>query len=250
MSPVTGLGVIVPLRCKSWSCPHCAPRKRHAWINRFAAGEPEREMTLTTRADPSLTPVEIATRMKGHWVKFVAEIRKVFGPFEYALVWELTKAGTPHCHVLTRGSYIPQRWLSSHWHALGEGENVDIRSVKKTRAHAAHLCKYLGKDTGQTALHLTGLRIIQVSNGYDLPSREPSPSVKYEDYVWSFIGMRPPQVLKELENSSVKFRATPTPEDGYELTLENPDHTIDMVWDNDTHSLGFFEVDIATRSPP
>ncbi len=250
MSPDTSQGILIPIRCKSWTCPRCADIKRLNVILRLAAGKPEREMTLTTPADPNMTPIEIAKRMKLAFPKLVAQIRKEFGSFEYALVWELTKAGTPHAHVLTRGSYIPQRWLSARWHALGEGANVDIRAVKNHRKHAAHLCKYLGKDVGQTALHLAPLRIIQFSRGYDLTPDEPDKTSQYADWVWNFITYTPPEILAKIKHAGVRLIAKPTREDGFEFVLDNPDHTLDVVWDDDEHELTIFEIERPPRSPP
>jgi hypothetical protein len=250
VSPDTDEEIVIPLSCKSWSCPRCADIKRLKYIRRLAAGQPQREFTLTTRSDPNMTAVEIVERMKRAFVRLVGEIRDDFGSFEYALVWELTKAGTPHAHVLMRGSYIPQRWLSAHWHALGEGKNVDIRAVKNHRKHAAHLCKYLGKDVGQTALHLAGKRIIQFSLHWDLPSNEPSKPSPYEGYNWQFIGLTPPQIIEKLRQAGIRFTATPTPEDGFKIRLDNPDHMIDWVWDPDEHKLSVCEIDRPPRSPP
>lgn len=120
--------------------------------------------------------------MKRAWSKLVSQIRHTFGPFEYALVWELTHRGIPHCHVLTRGSYIPKRWLSARWTALGFGPVTWITSVKTSRLHAAHACKYLAKATGQTAIELAPLRTIQVSTNY-LPKPPDETAVPDEDKI-------------------------------------------------------------------
>jgi len=64
---------------------------------------------------------------------------------EYLAVWEVTKAGWPHLHVVARGPYIPQRWLSHHWQQLTGAPIVDIRAVRGSRDAARYVAKYLTK---------------------------------------------------------------------------------------------------------
>ncbi len=60
---------------------------------------------------------------------------------EFVLVVELHASGIAHLHVLL-DSYIPQRWLSQAWQAVGGGKIVDIRWVDVHRT-SAYLSKYL-----------------------------------------------------------------------------------------------------------
>ncbi|MBA7537072.1 hypothetical protein ES705_29338 [subsurface metagenome] len=183
-SPTRDEAIIIPLPCKSWDCPNCGPKKRHAWIYRLASGQPEREITLTCPVGKFLTPELAALKMKLAWGKLVLKIRKQWGPFEYALVWELTKKGVPHCHILCRGSYIAQKWLSKQWEKLGIGPIVYIKSVKGDKLHAAHACKYLAKSNGQTARILAPMRLVQVSGNYELPVPDAPKKDEYPDWVW------------------------------------------------------------------
>jgi hypothetical protein len=63
----------------------------------------------------------------------------------YLCVFETTKAGTPHLHILTRGSYIAQRWLSSMMKKLADAPIVDVRRVRNKREAAAYVAKYISK---------------------------------------------------------------------------------------------------------
>ncbi len=195
-SPDRSHVVIIPMRCKSWDCPHCGPRKRLEWIHKFMNANPDREITLTCPKDKWPDPQDAAWHMKKAFVKLVQRIRRKYGPFEYGLVWELTKAGTPHLHILSRGSYIPQKWLKLQWQDLGIGFIIHISSVKNAGLHAAHLCKYLAKDTGQTAASLTPMRIVQVSRGFLLDEPASSTADAYPGYAWVFSSQSPTEVLK------------------------------------------------------
>ncbi|MBA7539229.1 hypothetical protein ES705_31508 [subsurface metagenome] len=178
--------VIAPMTCKSWDCAPCGARKRQQWIHKFQNADPEREITLTIPKGKWPDPQDAAWHMKKAWTELVRHIRRTFGSFEYGLVWELTKAGTPHMHILSRGKYIPQKWLRLQWIALGMGSIVHITTVKNKGKHAAHLCKYLAKSTGQTAAALAPMRIIQVSKNFLKPEPEPASPGQYADFEWVF----------------------------------------------------------------
>ena len=193
--------MLMPMRCKTWSCPHCAPNLRRTWIERFRRGHPKREMTLTVRPTPDQDAYHQAIRLKTAWEKLVKRIRRAYGPYEYALVWELTQQGTPHCHVLSRGKYIPQSWLKQTWHELTGAEIVWIRAVRNDTLHAAHACKYLGKACGQTADAIRPLRVIQCSaHYYTDPQKKPEPETT-RGWSWAWIKEDPADVLTTLTNT-------------------------------------------------
>lgn len=65
---------------------------------------------------------------------------------QYALVWETTKSGWPHAHMLLRAPFIPQARLSSIWADLTGAPIVDIRPVRTQGQAVAYVSKYLTKD--------------------------------------------------------------------------------------------------------
>lgn len=65
---------------------------------------------------------------------------------QYFLVWELTKAGWPHAHLLLRAPYIPQKWLARNWQDLTGAPIVDIRAIRHADHVAHYVAKYLAKD--------------------------------------------------------------------------------------------------------
>jgi len=82
--------------------------------------------------------------------KLVKRIRRQYGKFEYFAVKEQTMSGLIHIHLLYRGSYIPQDWLSETWAEIHCAKIVWIREVNLKRDSkkkiAGYLVKYLAKD--------------------------------------------------------------------------------------------------------
>lgn len=220
--------VIIPLPCKSWDCPICGPRKRAAWITRLASGKPERELTLTCPVGKFLTPSLAAQAMKTAFQKLIALIRKQWGPCEYALVWELTKKGIPHCHILLRGNYIAQKWVSRAWNKLGIGTIVYINSVKGSRLHAGHACKYLAKSNGQSAKILAPLRVIQLSKNYELEHDPRNAAEKYPDFVWVWDRRPPAAVVADFKDHLYVTGIIPQKDGSVEISMHphpDPDFT-------------------------
>lgn len=65
---------------------------------------------------------------------------------EYGLVWEKTKKGWPHAHLLIRAPFIPQAFLSRTWQRLSGAKVVDIRLVRTEGQAAAYVSKYVSKQ--------------------------------------------------------------------------------------------------------
>lgn len=68
----------------------------------------------------------------------------------YVKVPELSKNGKQHLHVLFRGDYIAQAWISEMWQELHKAKVVDIRKVraKRTKSQlASYMAKYMSKES-------------------------------------------------------------------------------------------------------
>lgn len=142
-----GTLIAVPLRCNSWDCPWCARKRKRVLFTRLEGSAPQTLLTLTcsTRANPD--PEEAFRRLSDAVNKLFKRIRRrcAPAPVEYFLVWELTRAGHPHAHLLLRGPFISQRWLSAQWADLAGSPIVDIRAVSNAQAAASYVAKYLTK---------------------------------------------------------------------------------------------------------
>lgn len=140
--------IAVPLRCKQWSCPPCASRNKKRLLRRLRATGVTHLITLTCRPSNYHYPSQAFYHLSTQLPNLVKRLRRAFpaAPIEYLAVWETTKRGWPHVHLLARTSYIPQAVLSNHWQALTGAPIVDIRRVQGPRAAANYVAKYLTKD--------------------------------------------------------------------------------------------------------
>jgi hypothetical protein len=67
----------------------------------------------------------------------------------YIKVPEQSKNGKQHLHVLFRGSYIEQAYISHLWQQIHHAKIVDIRQVDRKRGNrkiASYMAKYMSKE--------------------------------------------------------------------------------------------------------
>jgi hypothetical protein len=143
----TGQLVALPLRCRKWDCPICGPRLKKKLIRRFVAGAPTALLTLTCNPVATATRHEAFKLLSLKLNTLFKRIRRrwPYKEIQYAVVWETTKQGWPHAHILLRAPYIPQPLLSSWWADLTGAPVVDIRRVSSAGQVAHYVAKYLTK---------------------------------------------------------------------------------------------------------
>lgn len=149
MTAETGYGgAAVEFKCNSWKCEHCAPYRRASVIRQGANGDPNRFITLTSHRRPGYTPEQAARNLVQANRTFLRLVRKRYPntPVECFYVFEATKAGWPHLHILMRGPFISQKWLSALMARLNGSPVVDIRRIDNVKRMGAYVAKYLGKD--------------------------------------------------------------------------------------------------------
>lgn len=162
----TGDLVIVPTLCHKWSCPYCA-NERFLRVRALArAGKPERLITLTLRPAPGVGLRCQISNLRLCWRRLLQRLRRQFGPFEWLSALELTKNGTPHMHVLQRGAYIPQAWLSQAWKAYTGAYIVHIRKVDQVPGSVAEVTKYLAKTAAALELSAPHVPVFTHSRGW------------------------------------------------------------------------------------
>ena len=143
---------VYPLACKRWECRTCGQKKMRATIARIhkgmAGGGTCRFFTITSPGgeDTDTTYKQLPKR----WKRLHERIARRFGRIEYVTVVEAQKRGAAHLHVVYRGPFIPQRWLSRAAEAAGFGRIADIR--RPPRAIAGYVAKYLAKDLGASGV--------------------------------------------------------------------------------------------------
>lgn len=166
-------GVISTLKCKRWSCPECIALNRRKVIDRARDGNPDKFLTLTWNANRRETPDEAARVMKNAWVVLRRRIAKAYGVknVPFIVVFERTKRGWPHMHILMRAPFMPQEWLSEQMADLIDAPIVDIRQIKSRKMAFWYITKYLGKDLAS----FKGCKRWWRSHNYEI-EREPETS--------------------------------------------------------------------------
>lgn len=138
---------LVPATCGRWSCGSCGPRKARRLRRRLTRTTPTRLITLTLRPNPAASAREELARANRAWSILWRRYKRQFGDAAvgYAKIVELTKAGTPHLHIIAEMPYVPQRSLSAAWNALTGSYVVDIRRVRSRNGIGGYLTSYLTK---------------------------------------------------------------------------------------------------------
>ncbi|MBA7550793.1 hypothetical protein ES705_43316 [subsurface metagenome] len=117
-------------------------RKRayHRIMSGLQANGAYKFLTLTSSPD---SPED----MQRSWRKLIMRLqRRGLLKDGYIRVTEYTHAGRPHYHIIFRGDYIEQRWISSLWALIHQAPIVYITRVHSKRGISGYLGKYLAKD--------------------------------------------------------------------------------------------------------
>lgn len=137
-----------PVRCKRWTCPHCAQVNRRKVIAFAKNGKPTAMLTLTVSSKNYPEPAEAAKDLKRGLVALRKRIaRKHPGrKMSFIAVFEKHKSGWPHLHLLIRAPFLPVRWLRAAWEEITGSFMVDIRAISTLGQAALYVAKYIGKD--------------------------------------------------------------------------------------------------------
>lgn len=137
----------VSLRCRSWGCPLCQPERQRQLVALAASGKPTVFITLTCNPRVGHSPAARARALAKAWPVIVRRACKKYGykNIPYFCVFEATKKGEPHLHILARVKWIDQRWLSNQMRELTGAPIVDIRKVRSVKEAASYISKYIGK---------------------------------------------------------------------------------------------------------
>ena len=140
-------GVAIPLLCRSWGCAWCRPIRQRQLVRLAESGTPNRFVTLTSNPSTGTSPAARAHALAVAWRLVCKRWRRANpeGTLEFLAVFEATKAGEPHLHILCRSGYIDQRWLSRQMKAIANAPIVDVRKVTNASTYARYIAKYVGK---------------------------------------------------------------------------------------------------------
>ena len=169
----------ITLWCRSWSCPECSLVRARQLVELAQSGQPTKFITLTVNPATGRSPEDRARALVDAWRALVVLLCEELqiDHIPYFCVFEATKKGEPHLHILARMPYIRQRWLSKQMADLIEAPIVDIRVVKNARHIAFYLAKYIGKDPH----HFGTCKRYWTTRSYALAQVEPDPP----DPIWA-----------------------------------------------------------------
>lgn len=102
-----------------------------------------RLMTLTTSVEAEAAELDIGKSFRA----LMMRLRRRNLCSGYVKVKEYTLAGRPHLHVVVRGGYLPQWWLSQVWSEIHLSPIVDVRAIRQRAGLAGYLAKYMGKSS-------------------------------------------------------------------------------------------------------
>lgn len=136
-----------PLRCRSWQCPHCRPKRQSRLRHECLRGTPNAMLTLTIRAGRYATPEAAAVALAHAWRRLRRAAIKKYGltKLPFMAIFEKHQSGQPHLHILLRARWLDQRWLSKWMADEEDSPVVDIRRIKHRRHAAAYVTKYVSK---------------------------------------------------------------------------------------------------------
>lgn len=146
-------------------------------MRRLVAGEPDSLLTLTSNPrmyDSKLSAFLDLTRKVNLLFK---RLRRAYPKkrIEYGLVWETTKKGWPHAHILMRAPFIPKQAISQIWFELTGAWFIDIRHVQG----AAHVAKYVAKYITKSPEVPPGSKRFRTSRQYSASA----PGMRLREYL-------------------------------------------------------------------
>lgn len=200
-TPVKGGLGITRLRCKKWSCPHCAKLNQTQWRVFLGATLPA--------ISPTWTLITFTAHRKWHknenslknimsgWDRLMKRLKRDFGRFEYVRLYERHASGEFHVHMLCsvncdptesdyrlingKKRYRGRVYVSAKTHAIkcGLGYQIDVSPLvdddlqpTDTWRAVSYVVKYMGK--GLAGDMPKGTRRIQTSRGIGSPKPAPS----------------------------------------------------------------------------
>lgn len=136
------------LRCKRWSCETCKEYNRLRVMHAARRGQPNLFMTLTCNPARWSSPDEAARDMKRGLVQLRRRIERRWKikNIPFIVVYEKTKKGWPHMHLLLRAPYMHWKVLRAMWQEISGAHQVDVRFIKKATQVLFYVTKYIGKD--------------------------------------------------------------------------------------------------------
>jgi hypothetical protein len=201
-----------PLLCRSWSCDYCRPARKRTVCREAAAGNPVIFVTLTVNPRWGDGPDHRAQELVRGWREFVKAAKHYHGydSIPYYVVFEATKKGEPHLHILCRVPWIDQKLLSTFMDFWMKAPIVYIVRCTSNRNAARYVSKYIGKEPGKFG---TCKRYWQTQN-YQLPDED--------EQLGSLLRRPPPDIRRQSVDDWIIWARRV----GYPVVIHNESCTI------------------------
>jgi len=174
---------VLPFQCKRWSCEDCFQTRLRRLRLEAADGLPNTFLTLTSRFRSDITPDEAARDLVRAWrnIRQRAAREGYADKIPFLAVFEETRQGWPHLHILCRAPFIPKRWLSERMAEYTDSPIVDIGRIKSRKHATWYVAKYVSKGPGR----FEGCKRYWRSHDYSLAAARAAPGeYKNWDAVW------------------------------------------------------------------
>lgn len=111
------------------------------------SGKPNTMLTLTVNINRLEHPAARAVAVAHAWRRLRRAIckRQKLKSLPFIAIFERTKRGEPHLHILLRAPFISQRWISSWMKKEEQSPICDIRRVGKAGQIVGYIAKYVTK---------------------------------------------------------------------------------------------------------
>jgi hypothetical protein len=140
--------VAAPVKCKRWGCPNCQDWRQRCLQARCIEGKPNRFVTFTCRRDYFKTKEQAAKAMVAAWRTIIQRWRRLnkWHKVEYIAVFEPHTSGWPHMHILWKGHWLDQKWLSKQAEELLNSPIQFVSMIRDGRSAAFYVAKYFSKE--------------------------------------------------------------------------------------------------------
>ena len=171
-----------PLKCKCWTCDECGPRRKAQLIAKAFAGKPTNFLTLTCSTSHFAYPQEGARALSEAWKLIVKRAKREaarditktphphgpkarwmgkedskgrvprqvtlsHGKLPYLAVFEATKNGWPHLHIICRLPWMSQLWVSVQMDEIMSSPICWIERIADDGRIVHYISKYVGKES-------------------------------------------------------------------------------------------------------
>lgn len=194
---------VASLPCRCWSCPHCCIKRRQQLMAQAHGGQPTLMLTLTVNPKRFASPDERARELSHAWRKLRRRAKSKFDlkDLPFLAVFEKTKRGEPHLHILLRTTYLPQKWLSAQMRGYIGAPIVHICKINSSAKVANYICKYIGKNPQR----FVGTKRYWCSQDWELPSQDEDEAEDREDWFAEVARCKPAVQVERMIRVGFRF---------------------------------------------